>query len=149
MATGSELEEVQGAYGAGLNTGNVAESLNELLAVDLGVVDDERTTSLAVTAATELALTGAELLGVLGLLEIGASADSLEESQGGGSAGEGTGVEEGRVDNERDLSDGHDLVATCHQERSGGRGSQGGAGSITPGIVSTWNKACHVQSFVQ
>lgn len=132
VTTGGELEEVEGADGAGLNTGDVAESLDELLAVHLGVVHDEGTTSLAVTTATELALSGAELLGVLGLFEVGASADGLEESQGGGSAGVGTGVEESGIDNERDLGDGHDLVTTGHEERSGGRGSQSRAGSIAP-----------------
>lgn len=57
-----ELEEVQGADGAGLNTGDVAESLDELFAVHLGVVDNEGAAALAVTTATKLALTGAELL---------------------------------------------------------------------------------------
>lgn len=132
VTTRSELEEVEGSDGRGLDTGDVAESLDELLAVDLGVVDDEGTTALAVTAATELALTGAQLLGVLGLLEVGAGADSLEEGQGGGGADNGGGVEDGGVDDERDLSDGHDLVATGHEEGSGGGGSQGGAGSIAP-----------------
>lgn len=132
VTTGGELEQVESSDGRGLNTGDVAESLDELLAVGLRVVDDERTTALAVAAATELTLTGAELLGVLGLLQVGAGTDSLEEGQGGSSAGDGASVEESRVDDEGNLSDGHDLVATGHQERSGSRSSQGRAGSITP-----------------
>lgn len=132
VTTRGELEEVEGRDGGGLNTGDVAEALDELLAIDLGVVDNQRTTALAVAAATELALTGTELLGALDLLELSTGADSLEEGEGGSSAGDGAALNESRVDNQGNLRDGHDLVATGEQERSGGRGSQGGAGSISP-----------------
>ena len=132
VTTGSQLEQVQGGDGAGLDTGDVAESADEVLAIDGGVVDDERTTALAVAAATELALTGTELLGALDLLDIGTGADSLEESQRAGGLGGGTSLEDGRVDDEGNLGNGHDLVATGHQERGGSRSSQGGAGSVAP-----------------
>lgn len=70
VSTRGELEEVQGEDGRGLDTGNVAECANDLLTIDFGVVDDQRTAALAVTAATELTLTSAELAGLLDLLDI-------------------------------------------------------------------------------
>ena len=133
VATGGELEKVEGGDGGGLDTGNVAESLDDLLAVDLGVVDDERTAALAVTTATKLTLTGTELLGGLDLVDVSTSSNGLEESDGGGGAANGRGVEESRVDYERDLGDGVDLVTTGEQERRSGRSSKGRAGSVTPG----------------
>lgn len=137
VTTRGELEEVEGGDGAGLDTGDVTESLDEVLAIDGRVVDDEGTTALAVTAATELTLTGAELLGALDLGNVLASTDSGEKSDRAGSLGSGTGLEDSRVDDERDLSDGHDLVATGHQERSGSGSGQSRAGSVTPDFVST------------
>jgi len=131
VTTRGELEKVEGRDGRGLNTGDVAEALDELLAIDLRVVDNQRATALAVAAATELALTGTELLGALDLLEIGTGANGLEEGEGGSSAGDGATLNESRVDNQGNLRDGHDLVATSKQERGGGGGSQGGAGSIS------------------
>ena len=132
VATRGELEEVEGGDGRGLNTGDVAEALDDLLAVDSGVVDDEGTTALAVAAATELALTGAELLGLLDLLEIGTSTDSLEEGDGASGLDGGTTLEDGGVDDKRDLGDGHDLVTTGEEEGSSGGGSQSRAGSVAP-----------------
>jgi len=64
------LEEVQSENGAGLNTSNVAESTCKLLSVNLWVVDDQWATALAVTAATELALTGTELSGGLDVVNV-------------------------------------------------------------------------------
>lgn len=131
VTTRGELEEVEGRDGGGLNTGDVAEALDELLAIDLGVVDNQRTTALAVAAATELTLTGTELLGVLDLLEVSTGADGLEEGEGSGSAGNGAALNESRVDNQGNLGDGHDLVATGEQKRGGGGSSQGRAGGIS------------------
>ena len=70
MSTGCELEEVEREDGRGLNACDVAESACDLLAVDLGVVDDQGTTALAVAAPTELTLTGAELAGLLDLVDV-------------------------------------------------------------------------------
>jgi hypothetical protein len=135
VTTRGKLEKVEGRDGGGLNTGDVAETLDELLAVNLGVVDNQRTTALAVAAATELALTGTELLGALDLLEIGTGANGLEEGEGGSSASDRAALNESRVDDQGNLRDAHDLVTTGKQKRGGGRGSQGGAGSISP-IIS-------------
>ena len=84
MASWSELEEVQGEDRAGLNTGDITECTDEVLAIGLGVVDDEWSTALTVTAATEFTLTGAELAGFLHLDDVWAGTDGLEESDGGG-----------------------------------------------------------------
>ena len=132
VTTGGELEQVEGGDGGGLNTGDVAEALDELLAVNLGVVDDQRTTALAVAAATELTLTGAELLGALDALQIGTSTDGLQEAEGSSSAGESSTLEELGVDDQGNLRDGHDLVTTGQEEGSGSGGSQGGADSVAP-----------------
>ncbi|KAJ6438555.1 aromatic amino acid aminotransferase [Purpureocillium lavendulum] len=148
VATGGELEQVKGRDGAGLDTGDVAEALDELLAVGLGGVDDEGTAALAVAAATELALAGAELLGALDLGEVVTGADGLEEAEGGGGAAHGAGLEEGGVDNQGNLGDVGDLVATGHQERGGGGGSQGGAGSVAPErLLLAFPSPCHAIAF--
>jgi hypothetical protein len=94
VATGGELEEVQGEDGRGLNTGNVAKSTDKLLAVNLGVVNDEGTTALAEAAVPQLTLTGAHLLGLLDLDEVGAGTESLEQGNGGLGLGNG-GILEG------------------------------------------------------
>lgn len=135
VTTRGELQQVQGVDGGGLNTGDVAETLNELLAVDLGVVDNEGSAALAVAAATELALTGAELLGALDLLQIGAGTDGLQQTESGGGLGGGSALEGGGVDDERNLRDGRDLVTTGEQEGGDGRSSQSRGGSESPGIL--------------
>jgi hypothetical protein len=132
VTTRGELEEVEGGDGGGLDTGDVAESGDELLAVGLGIVDDERATSLAVATATELALASSELLGLLDLLDIGTSTDSLQEAESGRGLGDSGTLEEGGVDNQGNLRDGADLVATGLEQGNGSRGSQGGADSISP-----------------
>lgn len=131
VTTRGELEEVEGEDGASLNTGDVAESGNELLAILAGVVDNEGTTALAVAAVSQLTLTGTELLGSLDLLEVSTGTDGLEEGDGSGGLGDGSVAEGGRVDDERDLRNGGDLVTTGHQESGGGRGSNGRGGSET------------------
>lgn len=132
VTTGGQLQQVQGVDGGGLDTGDVAEALDQLLAVNLGVVDDQRATALAVAAATELALAGAELLGALDLLNIGTGTNSLQEAESGGSLGSGSGLESSGVDDERNLRNGHDLVAAGEEERGDGGGSQSGGSSETP-----------------
>lgn len=130
VTTGCELEEIESIDGAGLDTGDVSEALDEILSIDLGAVDNEGTTSLAVTAASELALSGAELLGSLSLLNIRAGTDSLEQTKSDGRLNGR--AESGRVDNEGNLGNGSDLVATGHQKGSDGRGSKSRGSSETP-----------------
>ncbi len=130
VATGGELEEVERVDRAGLNTGEVAEALNKILAIGLSAVDNERATALAVAAASELALASTELLGLLDLLNIGTSTNSLQEAEG--TSGLLSSGESGRVDNEGNLGDGGDLVATGHQERSDSGGGKSRGSSEAP-----------------
>lgn len=132
VTTGGQLQQVQGVDGAGLNTGDVAEALDELLAVDLGVVDDQGSAALPVAATTELTLTGAELLGALDLLQVGAGTDGLQETEGNGGLGGGGTVESGGVDDEGDLRDGHDLVTTGQEQRGNSGSSQSRGSSESP-----------------
>jgi hypothetical protein len=122
VTTRGELEEVQGVDVAGLDTGQVAETLDELLAIDGGVVDDKGTAALAVAAATELALTGAELLGALGLQDILGGTDGGQDLVGGsGLGGLGT-LESGRVNDQGNLGNTRDGVTTGQQKGSDSRG---------------------------
>lgn len=122
VTTRSKLEEVEGEDGRGLNTGDVAEGLDDVLAIGLRVVDDEGTTALAVTATTELTVTGAQLAGLLDLLQIGTSTNTLQESDG--SLGLSKTLEGLGLDNERNLRDLLDAVAAGEEESSDGGGGK-------------------------
>jgi len=132
VATRSKLEEVESVDGGSLNTGDVAEGPDELLAVDLRVVDDQRTAALAVSAVTHLTLTSTELPGLLDLDKVGTSAQILQKGNGGLGLGQGTALEGLGVDDKRNLRNRGDAVATSEQERRNGRSSQGGCDSETP-----------------
>jgi hypothetical protein len=119
------LKKVQGENSAGLNTSNVAECASQLLSVNSWVVDNERSTALTVTAATKLTLTGAKLAGCLNLLDIWGCTNSLQETESGGSSGNGSTGEDLGVNNERNFWDGGDLVTTGEEESWNGRSSKG------------------------
>lgn len=138
VTTRGELEEVEGVDVAGLDTGDVAESLDELLAILGRVVDDERTAALDVAAVPQLTLASAELAGVLDLLDLGGGTDGVEEVDGLGGLLEGTVGEGGAGDDERDLGDGTDTVATGEEKGSAGRSSDGGNGGETPVLLSAF-----------
>ena len=72
-----ELEEVEAANVDELDTGEVAERLDDAVVL---VVDDEGTTALAVTAVPQLALARAELARVRDLDDVGVRLEGLEES---------------------------------------------------------------------
>lgn len=55
-----KLEKVERENGGGLDAGDVAESADELFPIFVWVVDDQRSTSLAVTAASEFSFAGAK-----------------------------------------------------------------------------------------
>jgi hypothetical protein len=132
VTTRGELEEVEGVDVAALDTGDVAEGLEELLAVLGRVVDDQGAATLDVATVPQLTLTGAELAGVLDLLDIGGGTDGGEEVDGLGGLLHGTIGEGGAGDDERDLRDGTDAVATGEEKGSAGRSSNGGNGGETP-----------------
>ena len=132
VSTRGELEEVEGVDVAGLDTGKVAESGDEVLAVLGGVVDDEGAATLDVATVPQLTLTGAELAGVLDLLDIGGGTDGGEEVDGLGGLLHGTVGEGGAGDDEGNLRDGTDAVATGEDKGSAGRSSDGRNGGETP-----------------
>lgn len=133
MAAGRQLEQVERVDRAGLHAGDVAEALGQLLAVHLGVVDDERAAALTVPPASQLTLSGAELLGLLDLLNVGTGTDGLQERYGSGGLGVGTTLESGRVDDERNFGDGGDLVAAGKEKRGQSGGGEGRGSSESPG----------------
>ena len=125
VATRGELEEVERVDGAGLDTGDVAESKDKILAILLGVVDNERTTALSVAATPHLALTSADLAGVASLEHILASADCLEKSNSL------LGLLDGKAsggDNEGNLGDGADSVTAGQKEGGAATGGERGGG---------------------
>lgn len=125
VTTWCKLEEVECVDWAGLDTGNIAESLDEVLAILLWLVDDERSTTLGVAAVPQLTLTSTELAGSLDLGELWASTNSLEESDSGGGLLDSDTSECGRGDDERDLGDVGDAVTTGEEEGGAGRCSDG------------------------
>jgi hypothetical protein len=131
VTTGGELEEVEGEDGGGLNTGDVAEGLDEVLAVGLGVVDNQRSAALAEAAVTELTLTGAHLAGLLDLDEIGSGTNGLEEGDGGLGLGQSSTLEDLGVNDEGNLGDAGNTVTASEEQSGGRRSSQSGGGSET------------------
>lgn len=120
-----ELEKVERANVGGLDTGNVAESLNDT--VVLGV-DDEGSTALTVLASTSLTLAGTDLLRGDDLGDVGVGVETLESGNGG------LGLLDrlNRVgDDERNLRNTIDAVTTGHHERRKGGGGNGGHSSET------------------
>ena len=120
VSSGGELEEVEGANVAGLDSGNVAEGANDSVVL---VVDDEGSATLAVLASTCLSLSGADLLGRDDLGDVGVGVEALESSDG--SLGLGDGLDAGS-DDEGDLRDGLDAVTAGEDE--GGKGGRGDGG---------------------
>lgn len=134
MATGSELEEVERVDGAGLDAGDVAERLDQLLAVDFRVVNNEGSAALAVAAVPQLALARADLAGRLDLCQIVTRTEGLEHGDGGFSLGDGGALEGVGVDDQRYLGDLADTVAAGEKEGGGRRSGQGRGGSKSPEI---------------
>ena len=122
MTAGGELEEVECVDGRGLDAGNVAEGAHEFFAVCLGIVDDEGPTALAVAASSHLALAGAEFAGLLHFDDVRARTDGFEELSCKLSLDERCGFEDSGVDDQRDLRDGRDAVASGEEEGGNGTG---------------------------
>lgn len=118
MSTGGELEEVQSGDLAGLNTGDVSESLHQ---TGVLVVDNEGTSSLSVSPVPHLTLTGSDLSGVGDLDDVRVGLDGLEKVDGG--LGLLVSLDVG-ADDEGDLRELLDSVTSGEDERREGRGSQ-------------------------
>lgn len=89
VATGCELQEVEGKDGGCFDTRDVTESMNQLLAVFMWVVDDQGATSLAVATSSELSLPGSQFAGAGDLFHVRACTDCFEKLDGSGGAGDG------------------------------------------------------------
>jgi len=120
VSSGGEGEEVEGADVGGLDSGDVAESLDDTLVLS---VDDEGSTTLTVLAVAGLTGTGANLLRGDNLGDIGVSLETLEG--GDGFLGLLNRLDRGG-DDEGDLGDTFDLVSTGEDERRDGGGGNGG-----------------------
>lgn len=95
VSTWCELKEIEREHGAGLNTGDVAECANQVLAVGFGVVDDERSTALAVAATSQFSFTGSELAGSLDFADVWSGTDGFEKGESCGGLGDGGSFEGG------------------------------------------------------
>ena len=131
VTAGSELEEVESENRRGLNTGDIAESTDELLAINLGVVDNQRTAAGTEAAVTELTLTGTHLAGLLDLDEVVTGTESLEKGDGGLGLGQGSTLEGLGLNDEGNLWDLGDAVTAGEEKGRNGRSSQSGSGSET------------------
>ena len=119
-----KLEKVQAIDGDELDTGEVAEGPQSS---GLLIVDDQRSSALDVPPVPHLTLTSTDLLGVLGLLNIGVGTEGLEDLDGELGL---VNVLEGVVgDNEGDFLDGLNTVTTGHDQSGESRGSQSRADS--------------------
>jgi hypothetical protein len=123
VTTGCELEDVEVANVDSLDTGDVAEGLDETLVL---VVDDQGSSSLTVATVTQLALSGTELAGVGDLLDVVVGVESLEGSDGGLGPRD---TLDGVSDDEGNLLDLLDTVTAGEDEGGEGRGGQGRDGS--------------------
>lgn len=132
MATWSQLEEVEGRDGRGLNTGDVAEGTDELLAIGLWVVDNQWAAALSVSSVPQFTLTGTNLAGLLDLDEILAGAKGLEERNGSLGLDDSIVLEGLGVDDQWDFWDVGNAVTTGEKKGGDGGGSNGGCGSESP-----------------
>lgn len=138
VAPRRELEEVEREHGRGLDAGDVAEGAHELLAVGVGVVDDQWAAALHVAATAEFALAGAELAGFGHFADVWAGTDGFEETEGGGGFADGGALEGFGGDDKGDFWDGRDAVATGLEQSGDGRGGQGRGGRETSRSLSGW-----------
>lgn len=125
VTTRGELEEVEGLDGAGLDTGDVLESPDDTLVLG---VNDEGTPPLPVPPVPHLTLTGPDLPRVGNLGDVGVGSDSLEELDG--SLGLLGGLD-GRREDEGDLLDLLDPVASGEDKGGESRGSEGRSNGVS------------------
>jgi hypothetical protein len=129
VTAGSELEEAEPVDGHDLHAGDVAERLLDTVVV---AVDDEGSLALDIAPVPHLTLTSADLLGVLDVVDILEGLVGLEESKCLLGLGDGLDL---IADNEGNLQNLADPVATSHEESRHRRGSESRADSHTPLVV--------------
>ena len=107
-----------------------------MLAIALGVVDNERTTSLSVSAASKLTLTGSQLSRLLNLDDIWTSANSLEKLNSKLGLDESSSLEDSGGDDKWYFGNGRDAVTTGKEEGGNGGSSDSRGSSEAPVNVS-------------
>jgi len=125
VASRGKLQKVQSVDAAKLDTGKIAEC--KLNAIILGVYD-KRTTTHGVSAVTHLTLTGADLLGVSGLVNV------IEGTDGGENVLRGRGLLgrfDGGVQDKRNFRDFVNDVTTSHDKSGDSRSGQGRGNSVS------------------
>mmetsp|Transcript_158344 Transcript_158344/g.485145 ORF Transcript_158344/g.485145 Transcript_158344/m.485145 type:complete len:333 (+) Transcript_158344:3-1001(+) len=120
VATGRQLEQVEAGHAARLDTGQVAECLGDAVVL---VVHDEGAAAEHVATVAHLSLAATELLGVLGVLDVSVGVHTLEDLSGLLGARDRLNAV---GDDQRNLGDLVDAVATRHDERGQSRRSQSG-----------------------
>lgn len=128
VGTRGELEKVEGVNRSDLNTGDVAEGLDNTLVL---LVDDKGTEALGGAAATVLTLTSTEGLAVDDAGNVLLGTNVLEELKSLLGLGEGLDV---GANDEGDLRDLLDLVATG-ENKGGDTGGSNGSGSSVALLV--------------
>ena len=125
VASRGKLKKVQSVNTAEFDTGKVAEGKLDTVVL---CVNDKGTTAHGVSAVTHLTLTGTDLLGVTGLLDI------VEGTNGGenilGSRGLLGGFD-GGVQDKRNLRDFVDDVSTSHDKGGDGRSGEGRGNGVS------------------
>lgn len=124
VTTGSELEEVQSGDGANVDTGEVSSG-----SLDGGVVvtvDDQGSLADGEATISNLAVAGSGVLVVANAGEVTGDTEVVEGLEEGGGL---LGVEV--VNNKGELGDTVDLVASGHDKRTAGGGSEGGGDSVS------------------
>lgn len=114
VSAGCELQQIQSKHTACLHARDVPECLDQILAILIRVIDNQRSAALAVTTATELAFTGPEFTRLADFCDVWTSTDGFEELEGCFRLGEG---EAFGGDYEGDFGDGGDAVPAGLQER--------------------------------
>jgi len=125
MTTGGKIKEVEAVDGGKLYTGEVAEGL---LDGSLLLVHNEGSTAHGESAVTHLTLSSADLLGVLGVIDIVGSTKSLEKLVGILGLGN---VLDVAGDDEGELRDVVNLVSTSHHKGGESGGSKGRSNGMT------------------
>jgi len=121
MSARGQLEQIQGIDIGGLDSGDISETPDDIRV--WCVMNDERTTSLAVSSIPHFPSTSAEFLGRTDLVDVMVSVDASEQSDSILRLGKRSEV---RIFNdERNFEDRRDSVAAGHDKRWDGGGSDG------------------------